>query len=340
MQFLQSFNSGPTPSSLPDDEGQEVGNYVLGKQIGHGGFSVVKEAFTLSPSGKSISHAVKIVRKNASPSCSPSSDADADFEAIQASFDQEVQLWRCLSHENILRLELVYDTPFATFAFMQLNRGGSLFDLLRKNRAGISARLAQRYSQQLACALRYLHEDMRIVHGDIKLENCLVDTSRDPEDGGNLLLCDFGMARFIKSVHDEEDLPPSTSAPSSTGIQQPRPAEVGGSLQYAAPEMISAANVSPASDMWAFAVVVYTLHTGSLPFNHSLLPKLQDMILRGEWDAEKLRKCWGLLEAGRCEADKVVEVVKGTLNMDVNKRWNVRDVLESRWLERFDGESP
>jgi len=56
------------------------------------------------------------------------------------------------------------------------------------------------------------------------------------------------------------------------------------------------------------------------------------MILKGEYDIEKLRKCWGLMEAGKEESDRVEEVVKGCLVVEPERRWGVRDVLESQWL--------
>lgn len=336
----------------PDDEGQEVGSYVLGKQVGYGGFSVVKEAITIEDS-REIKRAVKIVRKRAR-------DVDCENDVVQAEFDHEVSLWRCLNHPNVLPLIAVYDTPFATFAFMRLNQGGSLYDLLKANRRGLGWRLATKYAWQLACALRYLHEDMRIVHRDVKLENCLVDMSAD-EEGGVLQLCDFGMAEFMKSTLEEDDDDDDSDSSGNAFTLDPRPGRRSrrkssgassttpvitstpvGSLEYASPEMVADKGVqhyTSAVDMWAFGVVVYVLFTGQLPFSHTFQPKLQNMILRGEWNEEALKRSKGLVEAGREEAGKVLEVVRGCLTMEVEDRWDVRVVLDSRWFEEF-GESP
>ena len=63
--FLSMWSSpGEEPPAQPDDEGQMVGtDYVLGKQIGFGGFSVVKEAFKVESPGQTKRLAVKIVKK-------------------------------------------------------------------------------------------------------------------------------------------------------------------------------------------------------------------------------------------------------------------------------------
>lgn len=307
-------------ASEPDDEGQEVGDYVLGKEIGFGGFSVVREAYTLS-GGERIKRAVKVVRRQLA------GKAEADNERLQAEFEHEVSLWRCLSHKHILPLIAVYITDFATFAFTPLNSGGTLFDLIRTNRQGLRPDLARRYAYQLASAIRYLHEDVRVVHRDLKLENCLIDLSGPDAavKGGNLLLCDFGLADFFSK--DDRSHPPPNRAigPSDTSTS------IAGSLQYASPELILSPTglLSTAVDMWAYGVVCYTLVTGDLPFQHTFQPRVQMMILAGEWDQAALRK-------GKGWAEGVEDMVRGCLLMHPKERWSMWRCLEGRWLGAFE----
>ena len=317
----------------PDEEGQEIGDYVLGKQIGFGGFSIVREAYTLE-GGERVCRAVKIVRKQVI------GRADLENEQLQAEFEHEVGLWRCLSHRHILPLIAVHVTDFATFCFTKLNTGGTLFDLVRANRQGLPRDLARRYAYQLASAIRYLHHDVRVVHRDIKLENCLIDLSGPNAaiEGGHLLLCDFGLSEFITNetrsnsrsnspdpYEHAADRPPQRNiGPSETSTS------IAGSLQYASPELIlsPAGLLSPVVDLWAFGVVVYALLVGDLPFQHIFQPRVQMMILAGEWDQAALRRAKGA--AGT--EDEVLELVTGCLEMRSEKRWTVAQVLESRWL--------
>lgn len=327
--FLSRFAREEAPPE-PDSEGQEVGEYVIGKQVGFGGFSTVKEAYTLEGDEK-ICRAVKIVRKQVA------GKEELENEQLQAEFEHEVSLWRCLGHRNILPLIEVYVTDFATFCFTKLNTGGTLFDLVRANRQGISRDLTRRYAYQLASAIRYLHEDVRVVHRDIKLENCLIDVS-DPEvarDGGNLLLCDFGLAQFVASdtrrdspepyerVTDRP--PPKNIGPSETSTS------IAGSLQYASPELIMspAGFLSSVVDMWAYGVVIYALLVGDLPFQHMFQPRVQMMILAGEWDVTALETAAGVI--GYEEA--VLELMSGCLEMESERRWTIAHVLKSRWLD-------
>ncbi|KAF2453660.1 kinase-like domain-containing protein [Lineolata rhizophorae] len=360
--FLSQWSKEEAAAPEPDDEGQEIGDhseYIIGRQIGFGGFSVVKEVLTIEDNVK-VQRAVKIVRKVVS------GKTERENEKIQAEFEHEVSIWRFLKHRYILPLIAVYDSPFATFCITQLNVGGTLFDLVRKNRKeskrGLPAPLARRYTYQLASAIRYLHEDVRVVHRDIKLENCLLDMSGPSAatEGGNVLLCDFGMADFITNEHRQEESPEPyvqlaqeqvdlhSRPPLSTLHHQPASPELalhnanigpsrtstsvlpGGSLQYAAPELIDApvALYSPAVDMWAYGVVCYALLAGELPFQHPFEPRLVMMILAGEWNEEALEKAPAVVGFSY----DPIELVRGCLEMDPEKRLTVGGVLESKWL--------
>lgn len=96
------------------------------------------------------------------------------------------------------------------------------------------------YVKDIAAALSYAH-DQGIVHSDIKPENMLVGRQRE------LLIGDFGMAAIVRS------------------LQAPSRQEMGGTIWYMAPEQIEG-DVSPASDQYALAVVVYEWLSGARPF--------------------------------------------------------------------------
>jgi serine/threonine protein kinase len=332
--FLARYKASEQPIKPPepDDEGQGIGynsEYIIGKQIGFGGFSLVKEVTSIED-GKTVVNAVKIVRK------ALQDKSELENDQIQTQFDHEVEIWRFLRHPYILPLLRVYTTDHATFCITKLNKGGTLYDLVRatrlKKQAGLPAHLIQRYSYQLASAMRYLHYDVQVVHRDIKLENCLLDmTVADAErDGGDLLLCDFGMADFI--VSDQRDGPEPHSIGDNQNIG---PAETSasftGSLQYAAPELFTAGeNVfSTAADIWAFGVVVFALLTATLPFNDGLDIKTRERIQNCEWNTDLIRNAEAVQQGG---LEDVLALVKGCLEIDVEKRWNVHDILKCAWL--------
>ena len=223
----------------------------------------------------------------------------------------------------------VIDDSYATWAFTLLFVGGTLHDVFKAHRQGLPPSLALKYSFQLASALRYLHEDARIVHRDVKLENCVLD--RPYTEGGNLRLCDFGLADFLPG----DDTPsPRTDfvTPHCNGREQPhiKPEDmvVGGSLAYAAPEQINSSVplLDTAVDMWSYGVVVHALTMGELPFSDPLPPRLQKMITDGQWNVERL--------AARVDGE-VFEVVRNCIEMDPEKRWTASDVLKSQWISMY-----
>lgn len=352
---LSSSDNGDGSEGLApavDAEGQTIGeDYVIGKQIGFGGFSVIKEVIAGNSQRKL---AVKIVRRNVE------GKTEAENDQVQAEFEHEVELWRFLDHRHILPLEAVYKLDAATFCFIPLSAGGTLFDLVRSNRQGVPLDLAAEYARQIASALRYLHLDARVVHRDVKLENCLLDRDpRRPNGPGLVRLCDFGMAEWLSKDYGES----FSSGPPSPNINDTdRPPQrhigpagsstsafAGGSLEYAAPEILRLSRylshqseeeaphesaersiISPAVDMWAFGVCAYSLIVGSRPFQNTFQPRVVMAILAGDWDVEGLA-----LNGG----DDVVECVRGCLDMDDHDRWDVTRVLESNWLGGLESAS-
>ncbi|KAL4809449.1 kinase-like domain-containing protein [Aspergillus unguis] len=335
--FLSQWSTReePPPPPKPDDRGQQVGtDYILGEVIGFGGFSVVKEAFKFEEDGTKKRLAVKIVKKQVA------NKTETENDAVQAEFDHEVRVWRYLNHPNVLSLDVVYETDYATFCFTKLHIGGTLFDLIRQNRQNhrsLPLKLAKKYTYQLACALRYLHEDARVVHRDIKLENCLLDplTLPDGTETSNLVLCDFGMAEWISVDNDDAESyddagdrpPPRNIGPSDTSTS------VAGSLEYASPELLASNTgiIDPSVDIWAFGVIVFTLLTGSRPFQHSFQPRLVSNIRTGAWDRQAV-----LGDGSDSEArHDALDLITKCLEMDYRKRWTVRDILSSRFVREL-----
>jgi serine/threonine protein kinase len=81
--------------------------------------------------------------------------------------------------------------------------------------------------------------------------------------------------------------------------------------------------------MWAFGVVVYALLTTKLPFNDGLDIKTREKIENCDWDADLIRNAPAIQEGG---IDDALALVKGCLEPDVEKRWNVHDILKCAWL--------
>lgn len=322
-QFLSGWGSNSQSAEpKPDDEGQSIGinnEYVVGRQIGSGGFSVVKEVIGMDNDGRRTKRAVKIVRKTV-PNVS-----EAENDRAQQAVDYEIGIWRYLNHPHILQLHTSFITDFATFCIMDLVESGSLYDLINELRnngqMGLKPDLAKTYSHQLAAALRYMHADVRLVHRDVKLENCLIQI-RPEDDCGNLKLCDFGLASFVDG--DASGMTDSIRSLDSDDSKEP-----AGTLEYLAPELLSgSARKDYSADIWAFGVCVYTMVTGKRPFQHTISFKLVELIEAGDWNKDLVMSS----PAGQVDAEDICDLLHGCLNTDPDLRWTITDVMDCKWF--------
>lgn len=195
--FLSSFSPMVAPKALPDDEGESVAGYVLGPIVGHGGFSIIRRAS--SPQGGVV--AVKIVRRS-------DIAKQEDPEFARSQLQHEGSVWSSLNHEHILPLFTSSRSDYADFFITLYCPAGSLFDILKRDgRPALPQDEAGRMYRQVVKGVRYMHEVAGYVHGDLKLENVMVD------EMGVCRIGDFGMAKRIgESESDDDEDRPSARA--------------------------------------------------------------------------------------------------------------------------------
>jgi NIMA (never in mitosis gene a)-related kinase len=110
---------------------------------------------------------------------------------------------------------------------------------------------------QLCLSLHYLHNDMSILHRDIKTKNILV------MGNGLLKIADFGTARQLKK--NEEFAMTSVGTP-----------------YYLSPEAVKGPKYNSKSDIWGLGCIMFELCTGKKPFQGSNLNDLIKEILSSE----------------------------------------------------------
>jgi calcium/calmodulin-dependent protein kinase I len=147
--------------------------YDLGKELGSGGFSVVKQA-----TGKDDHKlwALKLIQMPV-------------FRKHQAQAEKEVDILAGLDHSGVVKLkEVVLTKQFFTIV-MEVLSGGELFDRIVTKEKYNEAD-AKVVARTMFETLKYLHQ-LGIVHRDLKPENFVFDK---PGDDANLKLTDFGFA--------------------------------------------------------------------------------------------------------------------------------------------------
>ncbi|CAL5871977.1 uncharacterized protein PFLUO_LOCUS6234 [Penicillium psychrofluorescens] len=187
-----------------------------------------------------------------------SSHSTSIRERLQ-TYQQEALILQKLSHPNIIRVEKVIRSSNTIYIFQELITAGDLFSFLSYKGGRLEDISAAVIIHQILLALDYLH-DQRIVHRDLKPDNILM-TSLD--DGGRVVLTDFGCARYIN--------PP---------VQ--RMSTIVGTAEYCAPEVNTSngRGYTKAVDLWSLGCVAAVVLTGYTPFNepfNSIPSDLEDL---------------------------------------------------------------
>ncbi len=221
-------------------EGLQLGRYRLLRLIGRGASS---EVYLAEDQKITRQVSVKVVL------CEDSSSDDVKDAALL--FQREAQTIAMLNHPNILPLfdfgEDVINGMVLTYLVTQYCAEGSLAAWLRQpgRPSVLPPHQVAHIIQMAASALEYAH-DRQIIHRDVKPANFLVRSRKDTPGQPDLLLADFGVARFINA----------TAKVSKT---------VRGTPIYMAPEQWMG-SVEPATDQYALAVMAYEMLTGRPPF--------------------------------------------------------------------------
>lgn len=171
--------------------------------------------------------------------------------------EREIDLWKPLNHDNLCRLlQVLIDEKEGNVSFvMEYVKNGDLLTILSEK--GLGEDKIKGIFLQLCRAVGYLH-DCGLVHGDIKLENILVD-------GDKIKLSDFGLARKIAC--GEKD--PNCNC---------------GTVEYAAPELLQNDPVEDPFkvDIWSLGVALYALLYRRFPFDGPTPKILKIRILTSE----------------------------------------------------------
>ena len=186
-----------------------------------------------------------------------------DPEAL-ARFELEGRAVAALNHPNILALHDVGTDNGIAHAVMELLEGETLRKRLDRGLPG--SRKAVEWAVQIASGLAAAHE-RGIVHRDLKPANIFVTHD------GRIKILDFGVAQYDPRHEDAGEM--MTHAQTQPGMFVGTPA-------YMSPEQVIGEAAGPASDLFAFGVVVYEMLTGSHPFRRETAVETMTAILREE----------------------------------------------------------
>ncbi|XP_055752067.1 MAP/microtubule affinity-regulating kinase 4-like isoform X1 [Salvelinus fontinalis] len=232
--------------------------------------------------------AIKIIDKN---QLNPTS--------LQKLF-REVRIMKGLNHPNIVQLFEVIETENTLYLIMEYASGGEVFDYLVSH-GRMKEKEARAKFRQIVSAVHYCHLK-NIVHRDLKAENLLLDAE------SNIKIADFGFSNEFTMGNKLDTF--------------------CGSPPYAAPELFQGKKYDgPEVDIWSLGVILYTLVSGSLPFDGQNLKELRERVLRGKYRVP-------FYMSTDCEG-----ILRRFLVLNPTKRCTLEQIMNDKWINSgYDGE--
>jgi serine/threonine protein kinase/Tol biopolymer transport system component len=212
------------------------GRYALEELLGSGGMGEVWRAVDRQLDRPV---AVKVLR-----------DRYADPGVVRR-FQQEARISARLQHSGIAVVHDAGEHDGQLFIVMELLRGEDLAAMLERAPAGLPLATAVSVATQAAEALAAAHAG-GVIHRDLKPANLFL------LPGGQLKICDFGIARTTDA----------STGLTGTGTFIGTPA-------YMSPEQwVDGKSVDKRSDLYSLGCVLYALLVGQPPFHSGELPTL------------------------------------------------------------------
>jgi len=283
-EFLET---GPLPPKLFKSHTCESGDVLAGRFkvtrfLAEGGMGEVYEAEDLELHERV---AIKLIRQ------------EVLFRQSEAPkrFKREIRLAKQVTHPNVCRIFYLFrhpnlgsesgDDPGSTMLFvsMELLRGETLSERLKRT-GKMKMEEALPIVLQMASALQAAHE-REILHRDLKPGNVFLVPAR--ESGGvRVVVTDFGLALGLNPDPAQQTLTPISMD------------QLVGTPAYMSPEQIkSDRELTPASDVYSFGLIMYQMVTGTIPFENDtpimmVARRINDPLLSPRVYAPELSRTW------------------------------------------------
>jgi len=215
---------------------------------------------------------------------------------INKKLQKEVSLMRSFHHPNIVQLlDVICDIDWTCLAMEYVSGGDLLMYLQHGERFADEEALM--IFEQIVLAVDYLHSQHSVFHGDLKLDNILLDESF------RVKLIDFGFSDLVNM----------------NGLVE----NSCGSVEYSAPELLNGEpRIGLEGDIWALGVILYAILTGCFPFGGETVCEVMKSQLEGRFETPP--DC----------SESCVNLISIMLEPNRFKRATIEGVLLHPWLNR------
>ena len=223
-----------------------------------------------------------------------------DYEQIKS----EIDILKIAKHPNIIKLYDVFENEKYIYIIMEYCPGGDLFSYIEKRNFKLKEERAAEIIHKLSTAVYFLHQ-YGIVHRDLKPENILM---MDQTDNADIRLIDFGLGKMLGPGEKCDD--------------------PFGTFSYVAPEVLQEKPYDFKVDLFAIGIITYLLVAGFLPFDDE---KSENEIANQTVykPTPYPKKIWNKI------SNEAKMFVDNLLSKDPERRMNLQEVLQHKWLSKF-----
>lgn len=225
------------------ETGKQIGNYILVRKLGAGGFGEVWQA---------EKHTKFSVNNFALKFFRPKEEDKLTLEKEK----REIGIWQSVSGmPNVISIIEADQFEDYVYVVSEYADGGSLEkQISERTGRNFSVEETINIALEVLSGLNSLHQ-MSFVHRDVKPANILIRR-------GVYCLADFGISREMKA--------------------HSKATQTAGTYEYMSPESFENRPVTVHSDIWAVGAIMQQLLTGNLPFPQKEVPSLIYAILHSE----------------------------------------------------------
>ncbi|XP_043810046.1 serine/threonine-protein kinase STY17 isoform X2 [Manihot esculenta] len=209
-------------------------------------------------------------------------------------FSQEVYIMRKIRHKNVVQFIGACTRPPNLCIVTEFMARGSIYDFLHKQKGVFKLSSLIKVATDVSRGMNYLHQN-NIIHRDLKTANLLMDENEVVK------VADFGVARVQ----------------TQSGVMT---AETG-TYRWMAPEVIEHKPYDYKADVFSFAIVLWELLTGELPYSYlTPLQAAVGVVQKGLRPtipknahpklAELLERCWRQDPSQRPNFSEIIDILK------------------------------
>lgn len=271
---------------LPNDCYENLG------YIGEGSYGMILK---VKPNMVNDERAMKIIKKT-----------NVIFNMNEDDLFGEIKILKSLDHPNIIKIYEFFKDAINYYIVTEYCPEGDLYSKLNKMKF-FNESVVANIMKQVLSAVAYLHSK-NIIHGDLKLDNILIDTSAYNETGTDkfydIKLIDFGCSSFF--------------------AMDKKYSKVIGTSYYVAPEVIDN-NYNQLCDIWSCGVIMYILLCGSPPFYGTTEEAILEQIIKGSFKFNH--------SAFKTVSEDSKDLIRWMLSYDYKNRPSARQALNHPWFK-------